>query len=249
MCRHFAYVGPPRPLDALVLAPPHSLLAQARTPTHQPADRVNGDGFGVGWFVPARRPEPAVYRTATPIWADRTFPSIAALIEAPAVLAAVRAATPPSPVEASGNAPFTAGPWLFSLNGAVTGFRAGRNVELRATLPAEREAAILGASDSEVVFAMVLGCLDQGASPADAVAEVMGKLAPANEAPLNLLLTDGSGIVATAAGNSLFTRQGAGAVIVASEPLDDDLAWTPVPDGSLVVAALASARAVEIAPL
>ncbi len=38
-------------------------------------------------------------------------------------LAAVRSATPPSPIVATGNAPFASGPWLFSLNGFVAGFR------------------------------------------------------------------------------------------------------------------------------
>jgi gamma-glutamyl hercynylcysteine S-oxide hydrolase len=39
---------------------------------------------------------------------------------------------------------------------------------------------------------------------------------------------------------------GGDSVVVSSEPLDDDLAWRPVPDGSLVVATPA---AVKISPL
>jgi predicted glutamine amidotransferase len=51
----------------------------------------------------------------------------------------------------------------------------------------------------------------------------------------NFLLTDGEVIAATAAGDSLRHRSGP-AVIVASEPGDDDPGWTEVPGGSVVIA-------------
>jgi gamma-glutamyl hercynylcysteine S-oxide hydrolase len=52
---------------------------------------------------------------------------------------------------------------------------------------------------------------------------------------LNLLLTDGTRVAATAWENSLFTRTAAKrATWIASEPLDDDPAWVRVPDRSLV---------------
>ena len=56
-------------------------------------------------------------------------------------------------------------------------------------------------------------------------------------ARLNLLLTDGERIAATACRNSLFVfddRQLTGAVVVASEPYDDDAGWEAVKDGSVV---------------
>ena len=55
---------------------------------------------------------------------------------------------------------------------------------------------------------------------------------------LNLLLSDGEEITATACGNSLFMLVGHGladrGVLVASEPLDSDARWAPVPEGSVV---------------
>ena len=47
MCRHLGYLGPPITLDALLLAPEHSLLDQAKAPREQRASSLNADGFGV----------------------------------------------------------------------------------------------------------------------------------------------------------------------------------------------------------
>jgi len=59
-------------------------------------------------------------------------------------------------------------------------------------------------------------------------------------ARLNLVLSDGHRVAATACGDSLAVLSGVGpaegGTVVASEPCDDDSAWQDVPDGSLVVA-------------
>ncbi len=64
MCRFVAYLGPPVTLGALLIHPPHALLRQAWAPRHQRHGCINADGFGAGWYDPARRPEPARYRSA-----------------------------------------------------------------------------------------------------------------------------------------------------------------------------------------
>jgi glutamine amidotransferase len=195
---------------------------------------VNADGFGAGWWQPSRRREPARYRTATPMWADRSFASIAGVIEAGAVVAAVRSATAPLPVDASGCAPFTAGPWLFSHNGAVTGWSSGVGVTMRRMVTDDRARAIEGATDSEVLFALVLDRLDAGECAADAVGAVVRSVGADRGGRLNVLLSDGDEIVATTWGDTLFTCSSNGTVIVASEPFDDDISWQAVPDRSLV---------------
>jgi glutamine amidotransferase len=234
MCRHLAYLGAPITLEQLLLAPPHSLLRQSWAPRMQRHGTVNADGFGAGWWQPSLRREPARYRTTTPMWADTSFASIAGAIEAGAVVAAVRSATPPLPVEASGCAPFTAGAWLFSHNGTVTAWSAGAGVAMRRMVTEERAQAIEGASDSEVLFALVLDRLDAGECAADAVAAVVRSVGADPGGRLNLLLSDGSEIVATTWGDTLFTRSSNGSIVVASEPFDDDTSWRPVPDRSLV---------------
>jgi glutamine amidotransferase len=234
MCRHLAYMGAPITLENLLVAPIHSLLRQSWAPRMQSHGTLNADGFGAGWWQPSHRREPARYRTTTPMWADPSFASIAGVIEAGAVLAAVRSATPPLPVEASGCAPFTAGPWLFSHNGTVTGWSAGAGVAMRRMVTEERARAIEGASDSEVLFALVLDRIDAGERAPDAVAAVVRSVGADPGGRLNLLLSDGDEIVATTWGDTLFTRSSSDSVIVASEPFDDDEVWCAVPDRSLV---------------
>ncbi len=238
MCRFLCYLGPPVTLGSVVLDPPYCLKRQAWAPRHQRVGAINADGFGVGWYDFGRRPEPARYRTARPLWADRSFESLAGLVTAPALVAAVRDATPPSPVEETGSQPFTSGPWLFAHNGKVGGWAVDPEVKaaLRRPLSDRRAAGIEGAADSEVLFALALDHLDGGATAADALAAMVASATGVAPSILNLLLTDGHRVTATACGDSLFLLEGPDSVVVASEPYDDDPAWRRVPDGSMVEA-------------
>jgi len=177
-------------------------------------------------------------------------------------VAAVRSATPPAPAEESGAAPFTAERWLFSLNGALD----GDVVAWRGQVSARRQAGIEGASDAEVLFALLLDRLDRAMAPAGAVADLVAT----TPGRLNVLLADGTSLWATTWGDTLWWRpvgagparrapaaadrrpdgaDGAG-VVVASEPLDDDPAWTAVPERSLLEATReGDAVAVRVRPL
>lgn len=234
MCRFVAYVGPPVSLHDLLVAPSHSLLQQSFAPRHQHHGVVNADGFGVGWYDQAVRPEPARHRTAQPMWADRSFASLSGVIRSGAVLAAVRSATPPAPVEESGAPPFTAGRWLFAHNGAVEGWRDGVGAAVRRMVPDRWAAGIAGAADSEVLFALTLDRLAEGASPGAALTAVIHTVSELASARLNLVLTDGAAVAATAWGDSLYVRKRPGSLEVVSEPGDDEAGWDPVPDRSLV---------------
>lgn len=224
MCRHLAYLGPPVTLQALLLDTPSSLLRQAWQPRHQRHGTVNADGFGAGWYS-ARRREPARYRRARPLWSDASFASIAGVVETRCLLACVRDASPGMPVEESATAPFTAGPWLFSHNGRIDGWQS--------LLP--DRAVLEAATDSALLWVLLLQRLRAGVSAVDAVADTVRTVRGHPPGRLNLLLTDGSAIVATTCGESLFARRGP-ALVVASEPYDDEPGWEPVPDASLVVA-------------
>jgi len=236
MCRHVSYLGPPADLASLLLAPAHSLVEQAQAARFQSSGTKNPDGFGVGWYAPGDEGgEPARYRTDRPIWEDEAFPSIAAGTTSRAVLAAVRLASPGAPVEVSGNAPFAAGPWLFSLNGVVHGHFDGVGDELRRTVSGRRSRGIEGVTDSELLFALALDRIDAGATPGDALAATVGEVTARTTGKLNLLLTDGRQVAATAWDNSLFVRSRPGpSTWIASEPLDDEPDWERVPDRSLV---------------
>lgn len=252
MCRLLAYVGEPLTLDRLLYEPPHSLEEQAWCPRMQEYGTMNADGWGVGWYDLTRRAEPARYRTDRPMWTDRSFPSIAPLLESTCVLAAVRSATPPAPTEESGAPPFTSGRVLFAHNGAVPGWKQGLGERLRRQASVARAGAIEGSSDSETVFALVLDALDTGASLGNALVSAIGLVtAEAPDARCNLVLTDGIRLAATAWGDTLFVR-GRGertelGVFVASEPFDDDAHWDRVPDRTLVT--VDETRALTLTPI
>jgi gamma-glutamyl hercynylcysteine S-oxide hydrolase len=237
MCRHLVYLGSPVSLEELLLTPEYSLLTQAYAPRYQSHGTVNADGFGVGWYDLGRRREPARYRSARPMWTDQSFASIAGMLTSGAVLASVRSASPGMPVEETGTPPFAEEKWLFAHNGLVPGFHHGVGHELRQGLSDRRATGILGASDSELLFGMVLDRLDGGASPGEALADVVKTVNARTTARLNMVITDGERAAATAWRNSLFildNRLMDGTTVVASEPYDGDPAWESVPDGSLV---------------
>jgi glutamine amidotransferase len=245
MCRHLAWLGAPRTLAAVVLDQPHSLLCQSYAPREQRHGSINADGFGVGWYAPSVRREPARLRRGQPIWTDLSFASMAPLISSGCVLAAVRSATAPFPVDEAGAAPFTAGPWLFSHNGKLDDF-AVHAVALRTLLPPAAAAAVETPSDAALLWALTRHRLEQGATLGDALASVVAEVAAITSGRMNLLLTDGTAVAATTYGDTLVTRREADGVLVASEPVDDGPGWERVPDASLVVV---TADAHTVAPL
>ena len=246
MCRHLVYLGPPRALTSLLHEPPHSLEHQSHKTFEQRWVTMNADGWGVGWWDPEAGERPARYRTDKPMWADRSFRSVADVVRSGALVAAVRAATPGTPVVETGSAPFSSGPWLFSLNGYVSDFPGPAADRLRRRLSPARGAALEGTTDSEVLFGLVLDLIDEGVEPAVATARVAVEVLGGSTGELNLLLSDGRTAIATTGGNTLYGLVDAGlaegGTLLASEPLDDHPAWTPVPDRSLVVASAAGYR-------
>ncbi len=235
MCRHVGYLGAARSLSSIVAGDSStSLYRQSYEPKLQRHGTVNADGWGVGWFVDDGRDGPARHRTASPIWADAFVTDVAPHIRSGSVVAAVRSATPPAPIEATGAAPFTDGCILFSHNGAVDDFAHHVGPILRRTLAPEIEGAIVGAADSEVLFACVRQASRSGSDLADAVAHTVHAVLAMTPARLNLLVGDADRLIATALGDTLFTRRSEDGAWLASEPVDEDPGWAPVPDGSLV---------------
>ncbi|MFF7815451.1 ergothioneine biosynthesis protein EgtC [Streptomyces sp. NPDC007945] len=235
MCRHLAYLGEPVALGELILRPPHALLRQAWAPRTQSSGVVNADGFGVGWYADGD-PVPARYRRTGPIWGDLSFTDLARVVRSGAFLGAVRGATLPGADGEAAAAPLASGRWLFSHNGAVPGWP-GTLTPLASTLTAAELLDLEARTDSALLWALVLHRLRAGQSPGDALAGTVAAASEAvPEARLNLLLTDGEQIAATAWNNSLWYLSGPGRVVVASEPYDDDPLWQEVPEHTLVTA-------------
>jgi len=141
-----------------------------------------------------------------------------------------------------------------------------RETMTRAGLRVPRSTIAHTLADAEVLFALLLDRLDRAMAPAGAVADLVAT----TPGRLNVLLADGTSLWATTWGDTLWWRpvgagparrapaaadrrpdgaDGAG-VVVASEPLDDDPAWTAVPERSLLEATReGDAVAVRVRPL
>jgi glutamine amidotransferase len=161
---------------------------------------------------------------------------LSASVSSAAILAAVRNATVGMPVLETAAAPFVEGPWLFSHNGAVAGWPDSMT-KLAERLPVRDVLTLDAPTDAALLWALVRDRLRAGAPLADAVAQTVVDVAEAAPGSrLNLLLTDGSQVVASTAGHSLSVRRAGGCLLISSEPLDGGAGWTPVADGKLVVA-------------
>jgi gamma-glutamyl hercynylcysteine S-oxide hydrolase len=214
MCRHLGWLGADVTISSLVLDPPQGLRVQSYAPRRQKHGLMNADGWGVGFFDGA---VPRRWRSAAPLWGDVSFDSIAPALRSHCMVAAVRSATVGMPIEASATAPFTDGNWLLSHNGVVD-----RTV-LPLTSSAESvcDSAILAAT----IFSRGLDALG------DTVAEI-GSADPL--ARLNILVANGSRLLATVWGDTLSILRRDDGVVLASEPYDDDLDWEDLPDRHLV---------------
>jgi glutamine amidotransferase len=207
---------------------------------------VNADGFGIGWYA-GSEPVPARYRRGEPIWGDPSLPDLARVTRSGAVLAAVRSATPGTASGPEAAAPFGSGPWLFSHNGVAERWRewgetAFRSVAgpgspgLLSCLEALSDAALLWALTGQRLRAGLR--LDAALAGTVAAVEAAG-----GTGRLNLLLTDGRSIAATAYGDTLWYRQcGAVSVTVASEPDDNGPGWIEVPDRHVLIATPSQVR-------
>jgi gamma-glutamyl hercynylcysteine S-oxide hydrolase len=216
MCRHLAWLGAPRSLGELLLEPEHGLLRQSYAPRRQRHGTMNADGWGAGFYAGGRA-EPARWRSNRPLWSDASFASVAPVISAGCILAAVRSATAGMPGDETAAAPFLSGRWLLSHNGVVDRAVLGPHPAAESVCDAAQLAA----------HAFEFGPERVGEFVAD-----LGKRDPG--ARLNLLLTDGRRILATRWKDTLSVLRTERGVAVASEPYDDDPRWADVPDFHLV---------------
>ena len=146
MCRFALYV-PGRHGRLAETRPAHSILKQSLH-AEEREDPTNGDGFGVGWYVPELGPEPALYRSPVPAWNDPNLLHISRVSKSPCILAHVRAASPGTAVSVSNCHPFASGPFAFMHNGGIGGFPRIRR-RLEAGLSEEAFAGIQGTTDSD----------------------------------------------------------------------------------------------------
>jgi glutamine amidotransferase len=167
MCRFTLYLGPPITLKSLITDPVNSIIHQSYH-SLETAERLNGDGFGIAWYVPELSHEPAIFRSISPAWNNHNLLHLARVTTSPCVLAHVRAATPGLPVSEANCHPFCHGSLSFMHNGHIGGFRKLRRRIVDA-LSNESFEAIHGSTDTEHLFALFLDeyRAREGASPGD----------------------------------------------------------------------------------
>ena len=243
MCRHLAWLGEPRSLHDLVLAPEHGLLTQTWAPRRQRHGTVNVDGFGLGWYSPVR-PEPVRYRRAQPLWTDASLASLAPTVTSGCVLAAVRSATPGTAPDESAAAPFVEGTRLFSHNGRLedwTGARAALR-ERTADTPEARVGV-----DSALLLGLAARTWADGGDLADGLAAAACAVLEHGGGRLTTLAADGTAVAGVVCGEPMWTRTTDAGVLVVSEPDGTDGPdWHEVPDRTVL---RVSATGVSLSPL
>lgn len=153
MCRYIAYLGTAVTLDSIILKPKGSLIRQSERARDTDVP-LNGDGFGLAWYVPDIDPTPALFRSIQPAWNDANLLHLAPKIRSTCFFAHVRAAEV-GEISIANCHPFVYRENTFMHNGTVTGFNKIKR-KLRNLLSDEIYDWIKGQTDSEHIFALFL---------------------------------------------------------------------------------------------
>lgn len=257
------YLGQPLPLAVLLDESPHGLERQSYAARELSTSVVSADGWGCSWYLP-HDPEPCVYRSGLPIWADPNRLSLGRAIRSSCILSAVRSATDPLSHGIQNTQPFSYGTLSFLHNGYVLPFRGPVARQLRDGLGAAAYAHLRGETDSEHLFAVVI---DEWLRASElAVAHRMRAALERAVAKLRVLceahdarslgsavLSDGARMAflrwsfgeSEQRAPSLYGRVTDSALIVASEPLDGASAYERIEEGEPAVFGRKSERIVR----
>ena len=242
MCRLLGWNGLRTPLSGPILDAPHALLRQSRASREAPVTR-HGDGHGLAWYRRGGAPERL--RGAAPAWRAGRFAAVCRRTSSRLALAHVRAATDGDAAPENSH-PFVDGRLAFVHVGQIAGMDAIRGPLLDAISP-ERRAGILGDTDSELLFALLVerglerdpvGAYDEALH---LIAERQREAGTERSVRLSALHADGRSLFAfrhaTDGDPPPLYRSGAflpGAVTIASEPLDARrTGWRVLPIGRL----------------
>jgi predicted glutamine amidotransferase len=221
------YLGEKIKLESLVTEPANSIIHQSYHSSEQ-EEPLNGDGFGLAWYVPDLTSRPALFKEVSPAWNNLNLLNLAAVTRSNCIFAHVRAATPGFPVTQLNCHPFTWSRYTFMHNGRVARFRSIHRRILE-RLSDDGFHQIQGSTDSEHVFALLADYLrrepnsNDGPSPmAKALARTIRDLEQLRRdseiddpSLLNVALTDGRSAVVSRfisddpeKANSLYYRVG-----------------------------------------
>lgn len=241
MCRWAAYLGKPIFIEEVVATPGHSLIVQSQD-ADEAKTAINADGFGVAWYD--HRAEPGLFRDVFPAWSDPNLRALARQVRSGLFLAHVRASTGTA-TSRNNCHPFAVGKWSFMHNGQVGGFDRFRK-QADMLIPDDLYANRMGATDSEVLFLLMLGAGmdDPVAALGHAVRQLEALSRARGEAPhmrLSAAFSDGETLWAARYSSdriapTLYYRWSdtrAGWAVV-SEPLEsDEGGWTALAPGQI----------------
>ncbi|MEO7988231.1 MAG: class II glutamine amidotransferase [Chryseolinea sp.] len=207
MCRLMAYMGSPIIIDKLLYQPKNSLINQSIN-AKEIEEPLNGDGFGIGWYVPEINYEPVTFVSVNPAWSNRNLRNLAPKISTECFVAHVRAASV-GDVSESNCHPFSYKNLLMMHNGGVENFGLIKR-KIREPLSDELYNWIKGQTDSEHIFAYLLNelfthhktvseesVIDAFERTFTALKKMMDECGVKEEAYLNMMVTNGLFFVGT----------------------------------------------------
>ena len=206
MCRIVAYLGRPALLEDILVTPKNSIVMQSLH-ARETNLRVNGDGFGVGWYAPDICTDPALFTSIAPAWNDQNLLNLTAKIQSPCFFAHVRSASIGGVTNYNCH-PFVYGDWMFMHNGEINNFMLVKR-HIRRLLDDDIYDWVKGDTDSEHLFALFLQLakgrdLNQLAVVGDVlqetlntVSELIKEFGKKGASYYNICMTDGRRIIAT----------------------------------------------------
>jgi predicted glutamine amidotransferase len=194
-------------MDKLLYQPKNSLVNQSIN-AREIEEPLNGDGFGIGWYVHEFNTEPATFVSVNPAWSNRNLRNLAPKIKTECMMAHVRAASV-GEVSESNCHPFQYKNLLMAHNGGVEEFNKIKR-KIREPLTDEMYAWIKGQTDSEHIYANLVNTLitqhkstgideviDAFEKTFTFVKKLMTETGIQEPGYFNMALTNGSFIVAT----------------------------------------------------
>lgn len=151
MCRWISYCGEPALISHFLYETEYSLIRQSLR-SRKTDIRVNGDGFGLGWYN--HQPHPGLFRDVLPAWSDENLKNLAEQIRSHLFIAHARAATH-TEVSRNNCHPFASGKVLFAHNGVIGGYPLLRR-SLESSLNDHWYQRRRGSTDSELMFLLLL---------------------------------------------------------------------------------------------
>lgn len=206
MCRFVAYCGDEILLADVLVTPKDSLVKQSLY-AKESVIRTNGDGFGIGWYVPQISPDPAVFVSVLPAWNDMNLLHLTSKTKSSCFFGHVRAANIGTVAHFNCH-PFAYQRWMLMHNGDISHFMHIKR-ELCNLLDQDIYNWIKGQTDTEHFFALFLQLAKKkDLSKLDVVVNVieesfqviddlLKKAGQPNHSYFNLCLTDGQRLIAT----------------------------------------------------